>query len=37
MYGTYWGDGTGRDSYVVSGNGGQRRDPHGVNWVGQQE
>lgn len=37
MYTSYWGDGNGRDWYVVSGNGGNRNDGHPVNWVSSQE
>ena len=37
MYTTYWGDGNGRDSYVLAGNGGGRRDPVGQSWVSHQD
>ena len=37
MYSTYWGDGDGRDSYVVFGNGGQRKEPQPQSWVSAQE
>lgn len=37
MYTTYWGDGHGRDSHILACNGGNRRDPHPVNWVCSQD
>lgn len=36
MYTTYWGDGNGKDWYIVANNGGNRHDPHPVNWVEAQ-